>query len=179
MIGEYMFGSFISKYFFEIWPLIKDNLNIMKKWIYKEDAFRKDIIVDICNNANAVTIDLAESCPRIRMDFNIQNQSEYLDAIFDRAEISISIGYHVPGEALVVIPQEVKKKSSCFLGCEYILNRYQYDLVYRWLQNNKRIDKVNITVKYSIKSKLYDYTETARLNDKACRLVNAKMEEAS
>ena len=170
-----MFSNFVKKLVFEFWPFMKEHICLIRKWIYKEETFKHDIIIDTCNNADAVTIDLNKSGPRIWIDFNIQNRSEYLDAALDRASVSITVGYPIPGQTFLIIPCKVRKKNSEFFRCEITLNNYQYELIADWLKTHDNIEKVNISVNYFVKSSLYEFSESVRLENKACRVINYKL----
>lgn len=167
-----MEASFLCKQIFSGLQFAREHWFAVRRWIYKEERFREDITVDVCNKSDSITIDLAESNPSIRIEFNIENKSEYLDIIFDRAEVSISIGYQIPGKIQIVMPCEIKKRKTEYLSCELILNPNQYGLILRWLDQNKKIEKVNIDIDYYIKSNLYNFSHHERLDNKACRVIN-------
>ncbi len=169
-----MEAMILSKLVFDSLQFVRNHWFAVRRWIYKEKKFREDIAVDVCNNSDAITIDMSESNPCIRIAFDIENKSEYLDIIFDRAEVSISVGYQIPGKIQIVMPHEIKKRSKHYLPCELILNPNQYGLIRRCLEQNKGIEKVNIDIDYYIKSNLYNFTHHKRLDNKGCRVINYK-----
>lgn len=166
-----MWKNIISEVFFNILSLqkIKDRI---KKKIYPFDQFKKDIIVDT-RSSNPIIFILNTDIPIVHIWLSVTNKSQYLEAIFDRAEL---LSLHVHGNGLrcilshkhIMPKKTIYKKGESEIFCSFELNEKQIDIL-KQIDNTSRIS-ANLSLEYHINSSLYSFSDKITLDSRPCEI---------
>jgi len=162
---EYL--EFILPILFNFRPFRK-----IKQWIYSEKKFVEDIEIDV-RSTNPVSFTLTSQIPTANIYLKITNKSQYLEAIFDRAVLSLWLTSEkgtqpVHHEVHIISKQKIEKKKTEEIFCSFDLNEAQI----RYLGEIKESKRLSATLylKIYIGSSLYDLLKEARLENKPCEI---------
>lgn len=166
-----MWKNIISEVLFNILSLkkIKDRI---KTKIYPFDQFKKDIIVDT-RSSHPICFMLTMDVPVVHIWLKVTNMSQYLKAIFDRAEL---LSLHVNADGLRsilshkhIMPRKtIYKKGESEIFCSFELSEKQVDIL-KQINNTSRVS-ANLSLEYHIDSSLYSFSNRVTLEGRPCEI---------
>jgi len=152
--------------------LFKLPLSFTKKWIYPENEFSDDIEVDV-RSSNPVSFTLSTDIPSSNIYLKITNKSQYLEAVFDRAVLSVWVSSEkgiqpLHNEVHIISKQTIGKKRTQEIFCRFDLNEAQITYL-REIKESKRLS-ATLYLKIYIDSSLYDLLKEVRLENMHCEI---------
>lgn len=162
--------SMIKELVFEI---LFNMPKFVKRWIYSKKEFMNDVVIDT-TSSNPISFSLNTEVPVARIWLKINNKSQYLDAMFDRAvllDVYISgrggqrcILHHKP----IILRKRIPKKKDAEIFSEFELNQNQTESL-------KKVDisrnlTANLRIQYYIDSDLYSFFKIISLDGRPCEL---------
>ena len=145
----------------------------IRKWIYSEKEFLDDIELDV-RASNPVSFSLSSQIPTANIYLRITNKSQYLEAIFDRAILSVWINSDdgcqpILHEAHIISKKGIKKKKSEEMHCQIDLNERQISRLEK-IKESKRL-KSTLYIQVYIDSSRYDrLLKEVKLENRACEI---------
>lgn len=144
----------------------------IKKWIYPEKEFEKDIEIDV-RSTNPVSFNINSQIPSSSIYLKITNKSQYLEAIFDRAVLSVWVSSEkgiqpIENEVHIISKQKIGRKRTQEIFCRSDLNEAQIKFL-REIKESKRLGST-LYLKIYINSLLYDLLKEVRLENKHCEI---------
>jgi len=146
--------------------------NWLKKKIYHENNFIEDIAIDT-RSSNAIRFSLNSEVPTIQIWLVVRNKSQYLDAIFDRAILTIWIksksGYQVYIPKLNIITRKkIEKKREEEIFSEHIITEKLKESIKKLFEDVQVT--VNLDIEYYIDSSLYTFSKRVHLENRHCEI---------
>ena len=148
-------------------------LPFTRKWIYSEKEFLDDIELDV-RASNPISFSLSSKIPTANIYLRITNKSQYLEAIFDRAILSVWINSDdgcqpILHEAHIISKKTIKQKKSEEMHCQIDLNERQISRLEK-IKESKRL-KSTLYIQVYIDSSLYDrLLKEVKLENRACEI---------
>ena len=145
----------------------------IRKWIYSEKEFLDDIELDV-RASNPVSFSLSSQMPTANIYLRITNKSQYLEAIFDRAILSVWINSDdgcqpILHEAHIISKKGIKQKKSEEMHCQIDLNERQISRLEK-IKESKRL-KSTLYIQVYIDSSLYDrLLKDVKLENRPCEI---------
>lgn len=101
----------------------------IRKLVYREKKFLDDIEIDV-RSTNPVSFTLSAEIPTANIYLKITNKSQYLEAIIDRAVLSVWVSSErglrpIHHELHIISKQKIGKKRSEGIFCQVDLNERQ------------------------------------------------------
>ena len=148
-------------------------LTRIRKLIYPEKEFLDDIEIDV-RSSNPVSFTLNTQIPTANIWLKITNKSQYVEAIFDRAILSVWInsddGFQpILHEAHIISKKTIKQKKSEEICCQIDLNERQISRLEK-IKESKRLEST-LYLEIHIDSSLYhDLWKKFSLENRPCKI---------
>ena len=145
----------------------------IRKWIYSEKEFLDDIELDV-RASNPVSFSLSSQIPTANIYLRITNKSQYLEAIFDRAILSVWINSDdgcqpILHEAHIISKKGIKQKKSEDIHCQIDLNERQISRLEK-IKDSKRLQST-LHVEIHINSSVYHHLwKKFSLENRQCKI---------
>jgi len=145
----------------------------IRKLIYNEKEFLDDIEIDV-RSSNPVSFTLNTQIPTANIWLKITNKSQYLEAIFDRAILSVWINSDdgcqpILHEAHIISKKGIKQKKSEEIFCQVDLNERQISRLEK-IKESKRL-KSTLYIQVYIDFSLYDrLLKEVKLENRPCEI---------
>ena len=155
-----------------ILSLLFNFLPFTKRLIYSQKKFEEDIEIDV-RSSNPVSFTLSTEIPTANIYLKIINKSQYLEAIFNRAILSVWIrsnrGYQpILKQAYIISKRKIKQKQSEGIYCEFALNESQTEYLRR-IKESKELT-ATLDLEIYIDSLLYHLLKKVSLEYKPCKI---------
>ncbi len=145
----------------------------IRKLIYGEKEFLDDIEIDV-RASNPVSVTLSSEISTANIYLRITNKSQYLEAIFDRAILSVWINSDdgcqpILHEAHIISKKGIKQKKSEEMHCQIDLNERQISRLEK-IKESKRL-KSTLYIQVYIDSSVYHHLlKEVRLENRPCEI---------
>ena len=148
-------------------------LPFTRKWIYSEKEFLDDIEIDV-RASNPVSFSLSSQIPTANIYLRITNKSQYIEAIFDRAILSVWIDSDdgcqpILHEVHIISKKTIKQKKSEEIYCQIDLNERQISRLEK-IKESKRLEST-LHLEIHIDSLLYHHRRKRfSLENRPCKI---------
>ena len=148
-------------------------LPFTRKWIYSEKEFLDDIEIDV-RASNPVSFTLSSEIATANIYLKITNKSQYIEAIFDRAILSVWVSSKdgcqpILHEAHIISKRTIKKKKSEEVWCQIDLNERQIGRLEK-IKESKRLEST-LYLEIHIDSSIYhDLWKKFSLENRTCKI---------
>ena len=145
----------------------------IRKLIYGEKEFLDDIEIDV-RASNPVSFTLSSEIPTANIYLKITNKSQYIEAIFDRAILSVWVSSKdgcqpILHEAHIISKKGIKQKKSEEMHCQIDLNERQISRLEK-IKESKRL-KSTLYIQVYIDSSVYHHLlKEVRLENRPCEI---------
>jgi len=145
----------------------------IRKLIYGEKEFLDDIEIDV-RASNPVSFTLSSEIPTANIYLKITNKSQYIEAIFDRAILTVWVSSKdgcqpILHEAHIISKRTIKKKKSEEVCCQIDLNERQIGRLEK-IKESKRLEST-LYLEIHIDSSIYhDLWKKFSLENRPCKI---------
>jgi len=144
----------------------------IKKWIYPEKEFEQDIDIDV-RSTNPVSFNINSQIPSSSIYLKVTNKSQYLEATFDRALLSLWLNSDkgtqpICNELHIICKKKIGRKRTEEIFFRYDLNESQIKNLGE-IKESKRLS-ATLYLKIYMDSLLYDLLKEVRLENKPCEI---------
>lgn len=155
-----------------ILSILFKNLSFVKKLIYPQKKFKDDIEIDV-RSSQPITFTLGYRIPTSAIYLKITNKSQYLEAIFDRAILSVWLRHDkgfqpIIKQAPIIFKKSIRQKQSEEIFCEFELNEAQVNYL-REIKQSKETT-ATLDLEFYIDSLLYHFNRKIYLDNKPCKI---------
>ncbi len=145
----------------------------IRKLIYGEKEFLDDIEIDV-RASNPVSFSLSSKIPTANIYLRISNKSQYIEAIFDRAILSVWINSDdgrrpILNQTHIISKKTIKQKKSEEVFCQVDLNERQISCL-EGIKGSRRLEST-LYIQVYIDSSLYHHLlKEVSLENRPCEI---------